>query len=90
VVAGTTTGCIKVIYILSGFLVRWSDKQLTATSTNIKIPILTATQLPNMSHLILQLSHEVNLQQLNFAACPKVSLVVLLACFKSLDRLLIF
>jgi DNA polymerase III sliding clamp (beta) subunit (PCNA family) len=54
VVAGTTTGCIKVIYILSEFLVRWSDKQLTATSTNINIPILTATQLPNMSHLILQ------------------------------------
>jgi hypothetical protein len=37
VVAGTTTGCIKVIYILSGFLVRWSEKQLTATSINIKI-----------------------------------------------------
>lgn len=55
-----------------------------------KLAILTATQLPNISRLVLQLSREGNLQQLNLAACPKVSLVVFPDCFKSLDRLLVF
>ncbi|KAH8954664.1 hypothetical protein BDL97_08G091600 [Sphagnum fallax] len=37
-----------------------------------KLAILTATQLPNISRLVLQLSREGNLQQLNLAACPKL------------------
>ena len=53
------------------------------TSAGLRLPpvsaleVLTATQLPNITRLLLQLSSEGSLQHLSLAGCPRVSVHLL-------------